>query len=138
MRRREQYRIARVHSWPDGHFYIQVTNCRDCMSADTLSPIYKEERQGYWDPREALKAAFAVRKQWGKAEYISLWDGEDDHNDDELVALAQSAYDALPKCELCGDLIEYETYQFDDIVLCSESCAEKVAWRVEEQVTSLL
>ena len=106
----------------------------DCMSADTLSPFYKEERESYWDAREAIAAAIALKLAWPKAEYISFLSSDDSHTNEELAAMAQVEYDKALKCEVCGDLMQHETYQLDDCIICSDACAEKLARMVDEQV----
>ena len=129
--KREPWRISRANDYYSKDHFIQITNDRDCMNTGTLSPLYTIEGKWWWDVREALKAAFELRKLWKQCQYIQL-DGptvddlsEHTVKDAELVAQAQLIYEVADKCDVCGELIEYTEYWLDESEtrVCSDHCA---------------
>jgi hypothetical protein len=57
-----------------------------------------------------------------------------------LRADAKAKYDALPKCDQCGEPILDEKWhltEFDDVFFCREYCAEKYAQNEHEELAKL-
>ena len=112
--------------------------------------------QEYTDPREALKAAIAVRDEWAKGDdLVSVpriecgYTGgntipfEEFPDDDDLKEWAEQQWNAIPKCDQCGEPLpenkreQYHLLEWDlEERFCSEYCAENYAeslWEEEEE-----
>ena len=108
----------------------------DYVGSDMLATYYTDEGE-YSDPREALEAAIKVRDQLQADHpdeevgiafgHFDLVEGEPQDLDD-LKQEIEDHYQRLPKCDLCGDIIETASWIADDPdfgSFCSEVCAEK-------------
>lgn len=113
---------------------------RDYANPDMLVPKYYGEGGEYEDPREAVETAIEVAQQW-KSDCPSLSIGVahgftagstmpfEAEEVKELKKWAQQAYDNLPKCNRCGELLKegsivqiIDDPEFGEF--CSEYCAE--------------
>jgi hypothetical protein len=140
-------RQAYVHD--DGAFAVEIATALDVASPDALAQRYPGELEGYEDPREAARAAVAVRDLWERDLHASgeLRRGsitftlatsslvyptvEDGWGSAELEQWAASEYDRLPKCENCAAAISGDAWRrFEDLgfadtpAFCSEHCVE--------------
>jgi hypothetical protein len=115
----------------------------DYTNPDALAAQYPGEFETFDDPREALKIALEIQKQWGKdkpEEDIFVAHGgtggctmpfEPDELD-SLVRWADEAWENTPKCDGCGEPLpdnEREIWKrADDWTgekFCSENCVER-------------
>lgn len=119
----------------------------DYANADMLSAKYPHLGEGeeYDDPRDALKAALEIRDAWRKdAPHLVInvahgytggmtmpFEGTEDEK--ALWEWANTAWEALPKCDQCGGVLpeEYFMDEFRELKFCSERCAEKNESRCE-------
>ena len=132
-----KYFVSRQVYWPDGDHVVEIASggC-DYANPDMLVPHYPGEGQEYDDPREALKAAFAIRDAWKDCRIEHGFTGgytmpfSDEPTDQELTDWAKAEYDSIPKCPICGEpydpsnayyLVDYG----NDETYCSEYCADK-------------
>lgn len=119
----------------------------DYANADMLSDPDGRYRklgcdQEYIDPVESLRVAFRVRKAWQKAlrdegsdETVRIEVGytggntipfEEYPTNVDLYQWAKEKREKMPKCDQCGNLLEYCLYGDPDIGrFCSEFCAEE-------------
>jgi hypothetical protein len=137
--------VSRQSYYYSGERVVEVElNGLDYSGADMLSVGYKNLGEGkeYDDPREAIKAAVAIRDAWRKDEpdeEINIALGSTggmgmeieptEKTDDELKEWAEERWNALPKCERCGDVLDpkdtYHRVDFPDFGdFCSENCVE--------------
>lgn len=138
-----QYFVSRQCYWPEGTLIVEVAaGGLDYSGADMLTPKYRSlgESEEYNDPREAVDAAIKVRDAWKNDkpdEEIHLGYGHtggfglqfEPSEDDEAIAWAEKAYEKLPKCDHCGDVLGKHTYTNEyslvfETKFCSENCAE--------------
>jgi hypothetical protein len=133
--------VSRQKYWPDGDLVVEIASGgRDYANPDMLSPKYAGEGEEYNDPREALDVALEIRDAWISdcKEEVRVEHGFtggatmpfcSEPDDSELREWASAAYEKLPKCDRCGELIEgygYGPPDFDpDLRFCREYCAEK-------------
>lgn len=141
--------LSRQHYWPDGDLAVEIAKGGlDYANPDMLGTIFPELGEGveYTDPREALKAALAVRDAWN----VCLEkDREEDRcrvehgytggytmpfssypTDKELQEWAEKEWESLPKCVKCGELMpeggEYYAVEYgDEPRFCSQVCLEE-------------
>lgn len=117
----------------------------DYAGADALSAEYPGEFAEFTDPREAAKTALEIQKLWQTAEpnkKINIAQGAtggmtlpfEPDTVDAITAWADTRWEALDKCEMCGDVLPAEAYfdVFGEPTLCSEFCADKQHEQVEE------
>lgn len=131
------YIVNCQHYFYSGAYVVEIAYPGwDYTGSDMLATNYADEGE-YADPREALEAAIRVRDQL-QADYpdtevgiafghFDLVEGEPQDLDD-LKQEIEDHYQRLPKCDLCGDIIETASWIADDPdfgSFCSEVCAEK-------------
>jgi hypothetical protein len=153
----EKYWVYRLSAaWPDGGYYVEVSEGDDTASPDAMGTKYKElgEGRGYENPREAAIAAIRIARQWKKdghrgeeIEVVLCANGKfagemgvpaDDMTVKELLLWARKEYESMVRCDNCNELVGRETYKNwdDDDVYCSEYCAEEGLRRVYEDIWS--
>lgn len=113
---------------------------RDYANPDMYVAKYPGEGEEYGDPREAAKVALDVAKRWkldepGKRIGVAYgYTGGytmpfTPSSEDEIMAWAQSTYEKLPKCDMCGVLLPEESKQWTDnhgeCRFCSDYCMSK-------------
>jgi hypothetical protein len=139
--------VSRQHYWgvdDDDARVVEIAyGGLDYANADMLTRKYKGEGYEYADPREAVKVAFAIMIQWrgddlNNAERIHLAHGftagytmpMEATTYAEAMEWATKTLESLPKCDMCGDVIEERwtsIYAPMDEVYCSLYCAERRA-----------
>lgn len=147
--------VSRQFYWgadPDEANVVEIASggC-DYANPDMLVEKYAGEGKTYTDPREAVNIAIDIAKQW-KADKPDLKIGIahgftggctmpfEPQETEELKAWALKAYEALPKCTQCGELLPEKHYTLPedpDVKFCREYCAEKYAeenFHTEEEV----
>ena len=132
--------VSRQCYWPDGNNVVEIAGGGlDYANPDMLVSKYAGEGKEYEDPREAVTAALEIAKQWkadSKDKEIEVVYGYtggftipfEGSEEKELKEWAEKAYQELPKCDQCGELIKGDGYVlFDDpdSKYCSEYCAEE-------------
>jgi len=135
--------VSRQHYWHSGDLVVEIAGGGlDYANADMLCDKYPKlgEGQEYDDPREAVRAAIAIRDAWNKDEsetarveagFTGGWSMpfEEEPTDEDLIAWAQKEWESIPKCPGCGEPMysdERYGHQFtDEYEFCSQSCAEK-------------
>ncbi len=137
------YFVSRQRYYYSGENLVEVTEGGvDYAGADMLHPKYPGEAKEYIDPREAVRAALAIRDLWradGEAEVvvavgctlgmgIELEEGTDEYN----LAWAEKQWESLEKCDRCGEPLGRDTYTLEDYgeTFCSEYCADR-AWEAK-------
>ncbi len=141
--------VSRQCYFPDGDLVVEIAGGGlDFSNPDMLGVIFPELGEGieYTDPREALKAALAIRDAWN----ICLEKGREEDRcrvehgytggytmpfhseptDEELQEWADKEWESLPKCEKCGDLMpesgeHYALFPEDEWRYCSQVCLEE-------------
>ena len=118
----------------------------DYANPDMLVTKYSGEGEEYTDPREAVKAAIEIAKQWRKdAPELTIGIGhgctggmtmpfESDESED-LIKWANETWEKLPKCDRCGEVLPEEHFiNYDtDEKFCREYCAEQSYIAEEEE-----
>lgn len=143
-----KYFVSRQHYYYSGECMVEIAcGGLDYANADMLVEKYVGEGEEYADPREAAIAAIEVCKDWRK----------DDQKDAKVTVVstggfslegegmtfaqvkewAEKAYEKLPKCDYCGELLGKETWQNEEsdwtgFTFCREYCAEQ-AQTVEDE-----
>jgi hypothetical protein len=139
------YFVSRQAYWgvePEDAYIVEVAigGC-DYANADMLTcrwPSLGEGRE-FSNPIEAVDAAIEICNAWRKDGCITAHVGYgatgggtmpfDPLSYDNARTLAQAAYDKLPKCDQCGELLGKETFThpwaMNDEKYCREYCAEK-------------
>lgn len=138
--------VSRQVQWPEGNHVVEISEGGiDYTNPDALSPKYSGELEEYQDPREAVETALEIARDWqadspdeeilidhGATGGMTMpFDGMELNEETfaELRAWAQKAYEALPRCNQCGELLPAERYQFKNWatgeVFCRELCAER-------------
>jgi hypothetical protein len=96
---------------------------------------YKGEGEEYKDPRDAVNVAIQIRDAWKKdsneeviitAGSFNGMEGEEE-TDEDLKKWAEKQYESMPKCALCGELIEEEWSNPDSEFLGEKFCSENHA-----------
>ena len=142
--------VSRQHYYYSGEYVVEIAfGGIDYSGADMLANGYNEEGE-YVDPREAVEAAIAIRKQWKRDQpkpklKIGIAMGstggmglelEGGATVAELRAHAKKAYESVPKCDKCGEIIEGDPVtlcDYPDEDYCSENCADR-AWEEIERM----
>ena len=152
--------VTRQHQWPEGDYVVEVSSGGiDYCNPDALCKRYKGEFEEFHDPREAIKVAINIAKEWQKDRtskrikigtgatlgYSMPFDGENVKlNDGDwneplfsiLIENAEKEYADMDKCEQCGELLGKERYgnhEVGEYDCCSEYCAEKRWFMCEEE-----
>lgn len=142
---RNEWFVSRQSYWgvdPEDQYCVEIAfGGLDYANSDMLASKYVGEGETFSDPREAVKAAMSVRDAWQadrpditiRIDY-GCTGGDtmpflDNPSDDELKQWAESKWEALPKCERCGEVLGRTTYthmlNHDGDQFCSEYCAEE-------------
>lgn len=136
-----KYYVNRVHSWPDGDYFVEVVLSLDAGDPGTLVPVYRRlgEGDGFLNPKEAAVSAVRVQRQWIKDKQLDIelaYNGAfagqlgvpgERVTACELFAWARKEFEQLERCAECGEIMGGERYMiFDDIddTFCSQVCAE--------------
>ena len=149
-----KYFVSRQCYWgEDDPYMVEIAKGGiDYANADMLGVKYAKLGEGseYDDPREAVKAALAIAKQWrldDPSESINVGCGYTGGNsipfepsdEDELNEWANKEYDSIPKCTQCGDPLPKE-YYYDPFIgddpdyrYCSEYCTEQSMFIDEDE-----
>jgi len=136
--------VSRQCYWgvdPDEAHVVEIAaGGLDYANPDMLVEKYAGEGQEYEDPREAVEAAIEIAKLW-KSDNPKLNIGIahgftggctmpfEASEIKDLRKWAQEAYNNLPKCDRCGEILKKNSTYFlvddpDAGSFCSESCAE--------------
>lgn len=139
------FTVTRQHQWPTGKEIVEVSvGGLDYTNPDALVGRYPGEFQTYLDPREAIETAIKIAQQWSKdsRKRIPIGVGATagftiPFETTSIVKArkwAKKVYAGLPKCAMCGELIEerFEAEGVEEAAFCSERCAEK-AWQEAEE-----
>jgi len=153
------YAVTRQHYWGvDEPLVVEIASGGlDYANADMLcdDKDRKYARLGcdqeYTDPREALNAAIAVRDEWVKHPRYDETEEplpspriecgytggntipfEEYPSDDNLREWAEKEWEAIPKCDQCGEPLGKERFSWfgrdwEDDEYCSPTCSEN-AW----------
>lgn len=147
------YFVSRQCYWgvdPEDQNVVEIAHGGlDYANPDMLVEKYEGEGQEYEDPREALTAALAVAEAW-KADKpdltINIAHGFTGGNTmpfepdkvEDLKVWAEKAWQDLPKCDQCGDILPKEHYVLtEDPDLgkyCSEYCCDKAAEAMHDPI----
>ncbi|GMU20596.1 MAG: hypothetical protein AMXMBFR13_06930 [Phycisphaerae bacterium] len=150
--------VSRQRQWPDGKCVVEISSGgRDYANPDGLVPRYPGEFEEYQDPREAVKVAVEIAREWQKdtpKEVILIdhgatggfsmpFDGMEPSGENlrVLQEWAEAEYEILEKCDRCGAVLPVDRrgkpefwYPCDagpDFgKFCSEQCCE-LAWHEE-------
>lgn len=152
------YFVSRQSYWPSGDLVVEIAaGGLEYSNPDMLVEKYPELGEGkeYTDPREAVKAALAIRDAWNKDSdepcrietgftYGMTWPFEECPSDENLVKWAEEAWDRVPKCPSCEQPLpsnERDRYWHDlsGDEFCSSKCVEEdhancVKWCAEMDV----
>ncbi|CAK9251244.1 unnamed protein product [Sphagnum jensenii] len=110
---------------------------------------YNGENEDYKDPREAVKAAISIANAWkadggqnvtirygftgGNTIPFDEPDNVEDMGAAEATTWADKAFESLPKCTVCGEImgkeVWYPNHSYGDksFQCCSERCAENAS-----------
>jgi len=138
------YAVTRQNYWgveeDECHMVEIVHGGLDYANPDMLCPKYSGEAQNYEDPRDAAQVALNIQTLWQKDApglKINVTHGAtmgmtmymEPCESTEITEWAKKAWDELPKCDQCGELLPKEYYIiFDDPdagKFCRSYCAEK-------------
>lgn len=147
------YFVSRQCYWgvdPDEQNVVEIASGGlDYANPDMLVEKYEGEGTEYTDPREALEAALEIAKQWKRdkpelkigiahgftAGYTMPFEPD---SKKQLKKWAQEAYDSLKKCDQCGEVMGKESWHLTEDPdlgdFCSESCCDKAACQLHEEV----
>lgn len=132
------YTVTRQLQWPDRYLMVEISDGGfDYVNPDMLSPKYDGEGETFEDPRDAMDAAIEIFNRWradAPGEDICIGYGNtlgytmpfEASSVPEIKEWAQKEYDALPKCDRCGEILPEEFYFIDDYRCCSEYCADMI------------
>ncbi len=135
------YIVTRQKYWPNGDKVVEITSGgRDSIGPDALVEKYPGEWEEFDDPNEALDAARIIHNLWYDVDKDILgigigdtWGGSlplepTDPRDEALDRWAKVQFDALERCDHCGEIFR-DNERFCDIELgidfgmfCSEYC----------------
>jgi len=118
----------------------------DYSSPDMLVANYAGEGEEYKDPRDAVEAALRIRDEWKKdsGEEIIVTAGSfngmegEEETDEDLRAWAEKQYASMPKCAVCGEIIDPDEHyinpdsEWNEEKFCSEQHAERAYFEAHE------
>ena len=133
------YTVTRQLQWPEGTPVVEISSGGiDYTNPDALANKYQGEFETYDDPREAATVAIAICKAWrldgekkgkvGHGATGGMTMPFDTCTFKELLAWAKKAFQGLPKCDRCGEVLPERYYthpDFPDERFCREYCAEE-------------
>jgi hypothetical protein len=147
------FTVTRQRQWPDGDCVVEVsTGGRDYTNPDALVEKYAGEFEEFADPREAVKTAIEIARQWRRdsKHKVSIGVGStlgmtmpfDRGTQREAIAWAKEKWESLPKCAGCGEPLpdkreRWHANEWDGLEYCSESCATRAAEFEAEQDAEL-
>ena len=118
----------------------------DNVNPDMLVERYDHEGETFIDPRDAVDAAIEIYNLWrmdepGSDIYIGYGDTFGSAMPFEascipdITSWSEKEYDALPKCDRCGDILidVYQSYYIEDALFCSENCAQNACDEMFEE-----
>lgn len=141
-----KYAVSRQRYWgvepEDGTVVEIAVGGIDYMNPDALGARWPGELQEFDDPREAVEAAIKIKDAWlasgesnAKVAYgctMGFTMPMDAKEDDQARAWAEQAYEKLPKCRECANVLPKHPYGNEHTVMldneypfCSEHCADK-------------
>ena len=149
-----EYYVSRQCQWMTGNHVVEIAaGGLDYSGPDKLCDNYGALGEGLEtnDPREAVKAAIAVRDAWNKDLKAAYTAGEcglsdpischieagynldmitptEEPTDEQLHEWAQKEWDDTPKCANCNAAVElpYHIPELgEDTQFCSERCADQ-------------
>lgn len=159
---RKNFVVTRQEYYYSGARVVEIeTRGWDYVGTGALVLRYSELGEGdtFDDPREAAMVAYRVWREWVRDEddvQMSFGttggigtehDPQDtDENDNPIYMTpiqvfmhADAAWENLPKCEYCGDVLGEDRYgnEFseDEYPYCSEYCAEEAARAWLDEIT---
>lgn len=150
-----RYYVHRIHNWPDGNFFVEVSAGRDSANPGVMGCKYRKlgEFGEFDDPREAAIAAVRVWRQWRKDsrdEDITLsMNGQvagemgipgDEVDVIELFKWARHEYNGLLRCSRCGEIIigpVTTLWEAEGDMFCGGYCveqflAEQAEWDLQD------
>lgn len=141
------YQVTRQKQYHSGDRVVEIASKEP--GPDALVEQYRDLGEGktFSDPREAVKAAIAIRKAWAKDLLLSYrldrrppvliaygvgggYMGIEEEGEGDAqgaIDWAERKYEALPKCDQCGDPLPgsgYTHWLLEDERFCSENCAD--------------
>ena len=133
------YTVTRQLQWPEGMAVVEVSaGGLDYSNPDALVAKHPGEFETYDDPREAAGTAIAICRAWrqdgapaarvGVGATGGMTMPFDTCTFKELLAWAKKAFQGLPKCDRCGEVLPERYYthpDFPDERFCREYCAEE-------------
>ena len=146
-----KYFVSRQHQWMTGNLVVEIAaGGLDYSGPDMLSdpnnvygPLGNMLETS--DPREALKAAFAIRETWHEELRAAACNDEihieagynldiitptEEPTDEQLWEWAQAEWDAIPKCAQCGQVAEVR--DAEEEWFCTERCMDNYYHEGEE------
>lgn len=149
--------VSRQHDC-EGELFVELeTGGLDYAGPDMLVDRYRHLGEGreYVDPRDAARAAVAIRAAWRvdePGETIGLSIGStggglvyhtpSDPTDDEVLAWGEDRAGTMPKCPHCGEIADELDWRngnsdWTGDKFCSEECAIKAQEADEEHLYEL-
>ena len=136
----KNYFVSRQKYYYSGESVVEVeSNGLDYAGSDMLVKKYRGEGQSYASPIEAVEVAIEICRQWRiDGEHLAhVGVGSTGGMGFEIEPTtfkqarlwAKEAFEELPKCDRCGDILPKEYYTLYDIdndeKYCGEYCADK-------------
>jgi hypothetical protein len=151
------YFVSRQHYWHSGDLVVEIAGGgTDYANPDMLVEKYPGLGEGkeYDDPREAVAAAIKIRDAWNADTLADRESGhviepdppqmarieagftggytmpfEEHPTDEQLNDWAQKAWNNIPKCPGCGEVMHSDQRWGHDLlygeyIFCSENCAD--------------
>ena len=111
------YTVTRQLQWPDGNPVVEVSEGGiDYVNPDVLTASYPGEFDEFKDPRDAIKTAISICKEWRKDGMKNAKIGIgatggmtipfDTCTFKEAKEWADKTYDKLKKCPASGAIVE--------------------------------
>ena len=132
--------VSRQSYWgvePEDQYLVEIAQggC-DYAIPDMLVEKYDGEGEEYTDPREAVKSAIEIAKQWSNDApelTVNIGHGStggmtipfEGDGPEELIKWANKRWETLPKCDRCGDILPEEHFILEDEKFCREYCCEE-------------